>query len=104
MLVNITIERLVPSTMNKPSVRIDDWSVVKDLISERYCDLQSDSHLTGYASRHRNFPSTKFIYTSRIVSVDLSKGLVETLNTTYELGEVNVEYRMWEEKQRVAAA
>jgi hypothetical protein len=89
--------------MSKPVVRIENWSVVQDLISERYRELQPGSHLTGYAFGHVTVPNAKFIYTSRIVSIDLSKGLVETLNTSYQLGEVNPEYKEWDWRRAAAA-
>jgi hypothetical protein len=90
--------------MSKTSVRIEDWSVVEDLISERYCDLHPGNHLTGYPVGHVSRPNTKFIYISRIVNVDPSKGLVETLNTTYHLGEVNAEYQRWDGQRKTVAA
>jgi hypothetical protein len=90
--------------MSKPLVRIENWSVVEDLISESYRELQPGSHLTGYAFGHVNVPNAKFIYTSRIVSLDPRKGLVETLNTSYQLGEVNADYKTWNWKRRAADA
>jgi hypothetical protein len=90
--------------MGKKIVRIEDWSVVKDLVSESYRDLQPGNHLTGFAFGHKNLPNSKFIYTSRIVSVDLSNGLVETLNTSYELGEVNPDYKRWDWKRKATEA
>jgi hypothetical protein len=89
--------------MSKTLVRIENWSVVGDLISENYRELQPGNHLAGYAFGHVNLPNTKFVYTSRIVSVDLSNGLVETLNTSYELGEINAEYKRWVCKRRAPA-
>ena len=89
---------------SRTTVKIEDWSVVEDLSSESYRELQPGSHLMGYAFGHANHPNAKFIYTSSIVSVDPSKGLVETLNTTYQLGEINPEYKRWDWKRKAAAA
>jgi len=44
------------------------------------------------------------VYTSPILSVDFSQGVVETLNTTYRLGEPSDEYKSWFNKRRVTAA
>jgi len=92
------------SKTNKMVVKIEDWLVVEDLISESYRELQPGCHLMGYAFGHANHPNAKFIYTSSIVSVDESRRLVETLNTTYQLGEANPEYKSWEWKRKTSAA
>ena len=96
-------ERLVQSRMSKPVVLIENWAVVQDLVSESYRELEPGRHLTGYAFGHEIVPNSKFIYTSRIIDIDQNKGLVETLNTTYQLGEVNAEYKRWDWKRRAAA-
>jgi hypothetical protein len=92
------------SKSSKTAVRIENWSVVEGLCSESYRELQPGSHLMGYAFGHANHPNSKFIYTSSIVSFDLEKGLVETLNTTYQLGEVDPEYKSWDPERKARAA
>ena len=92
------------SKTNSTVVKIEDWLVVDDLISESYRELRPGCHLMGYAFGHANHPNAKFIYTSSIVNVDASGRLVETLNTTYQLGEVNPEYKSWESKRKTSAA
>ena len=84
-------------------VKIEDWLVVEDLISESYRELRPGCHLMGYAFGHAAHPNAKFIYTSSIVSVDASRSLVQTLNTTYQLGEVNPEYKSWESRRKTSA-
>jgi hypothetical protein len=92
------------SKSSKTVVRIENWSVVEGLSSESFRELQPGSHLMGYAFGHANHPNAKFIYTSGIVSVDPSTGLVETLNTTYQLGEANPGYKNWDWKRKASAA
>jgi hypothetical protein len=90
--------------MSKTLVKIENWSVVEDLNSENYRGLQPGSHLMGYVFGHVNLPNAKFIYTSPIMRVDADEGLVETLNTVYQLGEANTEYKRWDWKRKAAAA
>jgi|HubBroStandDraft_3_1064219.scaffolds.fasta_scaffold728651_1 hypothetical protein len=92
------------SKISKTTVKIEDWLVVEDLASESYRELQPGMHLMGYAFGHASHPNAKFIYTSSIVSVDTNSGLVETLNTTYQLGEANPGYKNWDWKRKASAA
>ena len=92
------------SKSSKTVVRIENWSVVEGLSSESFRELQPGSHLMGYAFGHANHPNAKFIYTSSIVNVDSEKRLVETLNTTYHLGETHPDYKSWDWRRKAAAA
>lgn len=88
--------------MQKPLVRIENWAVVQSVLSPSYEELRAGRHLTGNILGHPSVRNTKFIYTSRIVNV--YSGVVETLNTVYELGEPSDEYKAWECQRAGSAA
>jgi hypothetical protein len=52
--------------------------------------------LTGTLFGHTNLPDTNFIFTSPIIDVDSDKGVVQTRNTIYQLGEASEEYKTWD--------
>jgi len=56
----------------------------------------------GNVLGHASLRNTKLIYTSRIVNV--YNGVVETLNTLYQLGEPSDEYKSWEHERNSVAA
>lgn len=88
--------------MKKPLVRIENWAVVQSVLSPSFEELRAGRHLTGNILGHASLRNTKFIYTSRIVNV--YSGVVETLNTVYELGEPSEEYKNWECERGSSAA
>lgn len=90
--------------MPKPRVTIENWGVVKNVISQGFEELHPGNRLTGYVLGHTNLPNTKRIFTSPILSIDLSQGVVETLNTMYQLGETSDEYKSWSTKRSAAIA
>lgn len=90
--------------MSKPLVRIENWSVVDRVIASGYQELAPGRRLTGNIVGHENLPNG-IIYTSTIVSVDTVSRRVETLNTVYELGQVDIEYQrwgLWQKSERAA--
>jgi hypothetical protein len=80
--------------MEKLSARIENWSVVDNLIFHGFRELEPGQRLTGYLMGHTNLPNG-VIYTSVIQGVDKANGLVETGNTVYRLGQVNEDYEQW---------
>jgi hypothetical protein len=80
--------------MDKLSAKIDNWSVVDNLIFHGFRKLEPGQRLTGYLMGHSDLPNG-VIYTSVIQSVDHANGLVETGNTVYRLGQVNEFYQQW---------
>ncbi len=83
--------------MRKSLVAIENWAVVESVISPSYEELQPGKHLMGNVLGHASLQNTKLIYTSRILNV--FPGVVETLNTLYQLGEPSEEYKDWERKR-----
>jgi hypothetical protein len=83
---------------NKPIVRIENWSVVGSIIYYGYRKLEPGARLTGDVMGHANLRNGT-IYTSAILTIDLLKGLVETHNSIYSLGEVSEDYGRWIEAQ-----
>lgn len=81
--------------MPKPRVTIENWGVVRSAILQSFEKLLPGNRLTGYVCGHANLPNTMRVYTSPIVSIDWSQGLVETFNTMYQLGEASDEYKSW---------
>ncbi|HTY85018.1 MAG TPA: hypothetical protein VMB19_12420 [Silvibacterium sp.] len=88
--------------MRKPLVAIENWAVVDSVLSSGYEALQPGKHLMGNVLGHASLRNTKLIYTSRIVNV--YNGVVETLNTLYQLGEPSEEYKTWQRQRDSAAA
>jgi hypothetical protein len=91
--------RVRPLGMEKLSARIENWSIVDNLIFHGFRQLEPGQRLTGYIMGHTNLPNG-VIYTSVIQSVDPANGLVQTLNTVYQLGQVNEEYEQWAAGER----
>ncbi|HZD51249.1 MAG TPA: hypothetical protein VE178_21095 [Silvibacterium sp.] len=82
---------------------IENWAVVDSVVSLGFEELRPGKHLMGSVLGHASLRNTKLIYTSRIVNV--YNGVVETLNTLYQLGEPSEEYKAWQrERNSVAAA
>jgi len=88
--------------MRKPLVAIENWAVVDSVLSSGFEELRPGKHLMGNVLGHASVRNTKFVYTSRIVNV--FHGVVETLNTLYQLGEPSEEYRVWLRERDEAAA
>jgi hypothetical protein len=80
--------------MDKPVINIDNWAVVGSVIFEGYRELEPGQRLVGDVLGHKNLHSG-LIYTSAILSVDLTSRLVETRNTLYRLGAVSQDYERW---------
>ena len=76
--------------MQKPLVMIEDWGVVGSVIAHGFEELQPGNHLTGFVIGHAHLSRTKRVFTSPIVTVDVSQALVETKNTMYRLGDASV--------------
>lgn len=88
--------------MRKPLVAIENWAVVDSVLAPGFQELRPGKHLMGNVLGHASLRNTKLIYTSRIVNV--YGGVVETLNTLYQLGEPCEEYKAWERDRKSAAA
>jgi len=88
--------------MRKPLVAIENWAVVDSVLSSGFEELRPGKHLMGNVLGHASVRNTKFVYTSRIVNV--FNGVVETLNTLYQLGEPSEDYRVWLRERDEAAA
>jgi hypothetical protein len=80
--------------MEKLSAKIENWSIVDNLIFNGFRELKPGQRLTGYLTGHKDLPNG-VIYTSVIKRVDPANGVVETPNTVYHLGQINEEYRLW---------
>jgi hypothetical protein len=85
--------------MEKPFVKIENWAVVQRGVDLRYKELQPGRRLMGSVFGEASLPP-KVIYTTPILRVDINKGLVETRNTLYQLGEASDAYKSWEQEQR----
>jgi hypothetical protein len=91
--------------MSQPLVILENWAVVDSVVSRSYHELQPGKHLTGTVFGHANLPDKNFIFTSPILDVDSNKGVVQTRNTTCQLGEASDAYKTWDrERSRSAAA
>ena len=90
--------------MRKPVATIENWAVLRSAMSQSFEELHPGNCLTGYVLGHANLPTTTIVYTSPIVSFDLSQGVVETRNTLYRLGEASDEYKSWDRRRKAVAA
>jgi hypothetical protein len=89
--------------MRKPVATIENWAVLHSVSSQSFEELHLGNCLTGYVHGHANLPNT-IVYTSPIVSFDLSQGVVETRNTLYRLGEASDAYKSWDRRRKAVAA
>ena len=89
--------------MDKTLVRIENWSVVDNLVFRGFRGLEAGHRLTGTILATTDLPKG-IIYTSVIQSVDLRRGIVETQNTTYELGQMDEAWERWEAGQTAEVA
>jgi hypothetical protein len=80
--------------MDKLSAKIENWSVVDNLIFHGFRKLEPGQRLTGYLMGHSDLPNG-VIYTAVIQKVDQANGFVETANTVYRLGQANEFYQQW---------
>ncbi len=83
---------------DKPIVRIENWSVVGSVVYYGFRKLEPGARLTGDVMGHANLRNGT-IYTSAILSIDLTNHLVETHNSIYRLGEVSEDYARWAREQ-----
>jgi len=91
--------------MRKPFVALENWAVVPTVGSLSFEPLQPGKRLVGNVFGHANLPGRAFVWTSSILTIDRSKGLVETSNTVYRLGQAHEAYEAWEfETQHQSAA
>jgi hypothetical protein len=90
--------------MWQPLVILENWAVVDSVLSHSYQELRPGKHLTGTVLGLTNLPNTNFIFTSPIVGVDSDKGVVQTRNTVYQLGDASEEYKAWDHRRRGLAA
>jgi hypothetical protein len=81
--------------MTKATVKIEDWAVIQSVVCPKFEKLQPGKRLIGNVYGHANIPNAKLTYTSRIVSVDVSRRVVETHNTIYQLGQSSAPYETW---------
>ncbi|HYK37149.1 hypothetical protein [Alloacidobacterium sp.] len=90
--------------MPKPLLTIENWGVVQGISSHSFGHLQSGNRLVGHVFGHERVPQTSVSCTSTIISIDLNRGVVETLHTTYRLGQMNDEYKLWESRRSGSVA
>jgi hypothetical protein len=82
--------------MRKREVTLENWAAVQSAHSPSFEELKPGVHLMGNAIGHQGLPGLSFIYTSIILKVDDVKGLVETSNTLYRLGQPHETYKAWQ--------
>jgi hypothetical protein len=84
-------EAVPPKTLTT----IQCWAVVEAAVSQRFAVLQVGNRLRGHVLGLEHVPYMKLVHTSPIMHVDFARGLVETRNTTFLLGEASEEYESW---------
>lgn len=85
---------MAPLAADKPRVRIDNWSVVDDVISPAYRELVPGYRLSGFLLRDGEVPCG-LVYSSAILRVDAVASRVETAEAIYELGKMDRRYERW---------
>ena len=90
--------------MQKPLATIENWAVIQKTSALSYEELQPGERLMGKVVGHSALPNAECIYTSPILHVNASEGLVETRNTMYQLGEPSDGYKTWQRERKAGAA
>src|SRR5271154_7203538 len=88
--------------MPKPLATIENWAVIQRGVFARYEELQPGKRLVGNVFGHTNLPDAELVYTSAILRIN--RGLVETVNTVYQLGQASNAYKTWEQERKHNAA
>ena len=65
-------------------MRLEKWFIGKS--------YNGGDMIYGYVYDNPRFPDGDFVHTSRVVELDANLKWCKTLNSTYELGEINTEY------------
>lgn len=94
---------MAPHLADKPTVHIENWSVVDDVISPAYRELAPGYRLTGLTFKYQDLPCG-LIYTSTILRVDPAEWLVETAEAIYVLGKADPRYERWLRRNSVPDA
>lgn len=77
------------------SVKLEDWAVVAGENRGTYKQLRPGKLLTGRAYGHPRVKIGMFVLSSPIVRVDAQHNIVETRNSSYQLGEASPDYEAW---------
>jgi len=85
---------MAPHLADKPTVHIENWSVVDDVISPAYRELAPGYRLTGLTLKYQDLPCG-LIYTSAILRVDPAAWVVETAEAIYVLEKADPRYERW---------
>lgn len=85
---------MAPQLADKPTVHIENWSVVNDVVSPAYRELAPGYRLTGLTLKYQDLPCG-LIYTSAILRVDPAAWVVETTEAIYVLGQADPRYERW---------
>jgi hypothetical protein len=82
----------------KPCARLENWAVVESANIANYQALRAGSLLVGKVFSHPRIGEGTFIFTSTIVRFDENANVAETRNTSYFLGQVSRDYKVWTEE------
>jgi hypothetical protein len=77
------------------SVKLEGWAVVAGENRGGYEELRPGNVLVGRAYGHQKIKTGMFMFSSPIVRVNAQRNLVETRNTSYQLGEASPDYKAW---------
>jgi hypothetical protein len=88
----------------KPCAKLENWAVVASADIAIYQKLREGNLLVGKVSNHPRIGEGTFVFTSPIMSFDTKTNVAETRNTSYRLGKVSDEYKMWTEQEQKAGA
>ena len=89
-----------PERRAKSIATIQSWAVVDTVVSQSFAALRAGNRLIGHVLGLPRLPYAKLAYTSPIVKVNPTRGLVETRNTIYRLGEISEAYASWRGMRR----
>ena len=87
----------------KPCARLENWAVVPGIHLATYQELEAGNVLVGKVFGHPTIDEGTFIFSSPIVRCDSGRGVAETRNTAYSLGEASQEYKLWSDRRGAAA-
>jgi hypothetical protein len=86
----------------KPQVKLENWAVVPERRTGEYQELQPGNALVGKAFGHPRIQEGTVVFTSPILSFNSETKIVETKNTSYCLGEVSQDYKLWVTRRAAA--
>lgn len=73
--------------------KLEDWGIISEGTDAGFPSELLIKMLYGKVEGHTRFEDGKYVRTSRILAIDFDNNIAQTLNTQYELGEMNERFK-----------